>query len=160
LSEQEALTVVLGVGNELYRDEGVGVVVARQLALEELPPEVRVVEGALGGINLLFEMEGASLVIVLDAVDMGLPPGTVRAFTPEEVEVVPPAMVASLHQVGLGQVLELGQLIGVRPRVHIVGIQPEAVAPGFDLTDTVTQAIPEALRTVRRLLAEPVAPGQ
>lgn len=159
MSEQPPHTVVLGVGNELYRDEGVGVVVARLLAEEGTAPGVRVIEGALGGINLLFEMEGARHVIVVDAVDMGAPPGTVRTFTPEEVEVVPPAMVASLHQVGLGQVLELGQLIDVRPQVHIVGIQPEAVAPGFDLTETVARAVPEALASVRQLLAQPAEPG-
>ncbi len=158
MSEQPPHTVVLGVGNELYRDEGVGVVVARLLAEEGTAPGVQVVEGALGGINLLFEMEGAQRVIVVDAVDMGAAPGTVRVFTPQEVEVVPPAMIASLHQVGLEQVLELGQLIGVQPQVHIVGIQPEVVAPGFELTETVTQAVPEALAAVRRLLAQTAEP--
>lgn len=158
MSEQPPETVVLGVGNELYRDEGVGVVVARLLAQEGTAPEVRVVEGALGGINLLFEMEGARRVIVVDAVDMGAAPGTVRVFTPEDVEVVPPTMVASLHQVGLGQVLELGPLIGVQPQVHIVGIQPAEVAPGFELTETVTRAVPEALAAVRGLLAQAVEP--
>lgn len=149
----EDFTLVLGVGNELYRDEGVGVIVARLLARQTLPPGVRVVEGAVGGLDLLFEMEGAERVILLDAVDMGQPPGTVRVFTPEEVELELPGTVASLHQIDLAQVLALGQLVGVVPRVHIVGLQPGAVSPGFALTAAVSAAVPRAVRETRRLLA-------
>jgi len=68
--------VVIGVGNELLRDEGVGMVVARALQGEKLPPNVRVVEGGVGGLDLLFEMEGAERAIIVDAADMGLEPGS------------------------------------------------------------------------------------
>jgi hydrogenase maturation protease len=147
-------TVILGVGNELYRDDGVGVVVARALAADHLPPEVTVVEGHVGGINLLFEMEGASRVILIDAVQMDLAPGTVRVFRPDEVSTIQLQNMASLHQVGLGHVLELGRLLGLTDHIHIVGIQPLEVAAGLSLTPTVAQAVPEAVAAVKRLLAD------
>ena len=147
-----APTVVLGVGNELYRDDGVGVVVARELAATELPQGVTVVEGRVGGLDLLFDMEGASRVIIVDAVDMSQPPGTVLVFQPNEVNTINLETVASVHQIGLGHVLELGQLLGLTEHIHIVGIQPEEVAAGFALTQTVAGAVPEALQAVRRLL--------
>lgn len=152
MSNPTGPTVVLGVGNELYRDDGVGVVVARELAAGGLPADVTVVEGRVGGINLLFDMENASRVIIVDAVDMGLPPGTVRVFAPDEVSVAQLETVASLHQIGLGQVLELGQLLGLTDHIHIVGIQPQQTTPGLDLTATVARVVPEAVQTVRRLL--------
>jgi hydrogenase maturation protease len=150
-------TVVIGVGNELFRDEGVGVVVAREFAAAGAPEGVRVVEGAVGGLNLLFDMEGAARVVIIDAVDMGQPPGTVRVFTPEEVEMEGLPVVASLHQVGLSDVLELGPLVGVRPEVHIVGIQPAEVVPGFELTKTVAAVVSQAVSEVRRLCLEPLS---
>jgi hydrogenase maturation protease len=152
MSDATGPTVVLGVGNELYRDDGVGVVVARELAGCELPADVTVVEGCVGGINLLFDMEGASRVIIVDAVDMSLPPGTVRVFRPDEVSIAQLETVASLHQIGLGQVLELGQLLGLTEHIQIVGIQPQEATPGLALTETVARVVPEAVQTVRHLL--------
>lgn len=151
-------TVVLGIGNELYRDDGVGVVVARELAARGLPAGVEVIEGRVGGLDLLFEMEGAARVIIVDAVDLGLAPGTVRAFAPHEVDFSRLQAIASLHQVGLADVLELGRLLDLTPDIQIVGIQPEEVSAGFALTAAVTAAVPEAVQAVRDLLE--AAPGR
>jgi hydrogenase maturation protease len=158
--------VVLGVGNELYADDGVGVVAARELAAAGLPPEVEVVEGHVGGLDLLFDMEGADHVIIVDAVEMGHAPGEVVVFTPEEVKMLPPGTVSSLHHIGLEQVLEFAGLMGLTTRLHVVGIQPERVAPAFELTETATRAVPVAIQKVRQLLLEdglampePVAPA-
>ena len=148
-------TLVLGVGNELYRDEGVGVVVAREVAALGTPPGVRGVEGAVGGLNLLFDMEAAARVIIVDAVDMGLEPGAWRVFTPDDVHIAQMSRVASLHQIGLEHILEQGQVVGICPAVQIVGVQPAEVAPGFGLTDTVARMVPEAVRAVRQLLTGP-----
>jgi len=144
--------VVLGVGNELYADDGVGVVVARELTAYALPPTVQVVEGHVGGLDLLFEMEGASHVIIVDAVDMARPPGTVAVFTPDEVKLLPPGTIASLHHIGLEHVLELAGLVGVTPNLHVVGIQPARIEPDFALSETAAQAVPVAIAQVQELL--------
>lgn len=145
--------VVLGVGNELYRDEGVGVLVARALAQGPLPADVRVVEGAVGGLDLLWEMEQARHVIIIDAAEMGEGPGAIRVFAPDDVEMLQKTKVASLHEIGLAEVLEFGKLIEVCPRISIVGIQPEIVTPGFELSETVAQALPRAVEIVQGLVA-------
>ncbi len=156
---QAARTVVIGVGNGLYTDEGVGPAVVQRLVAEGVPEGVEVIDGAVGGLNLLFDMEGAARVVVVDAAQMGLEPGTVRVFTPEQVRLSGVPDVASLHHIGLKDVLELGALVGVTPEVHIVGVQPGRVAPGLELTAPVAAAVPRALEEVRRLCLPPGEPG-
>jgi hydrogenase maturation protease len=143
-------TVVLGVGSELYADDGVGV--ARALAATELPAGVEVIEGHVGGLDLLFDMEGADHVIIVDAVEMQREPGEVVVFTPDEVRLLPPGTVASLHHIGLEQVLEFARLVGLQARLHVVGVQPASVAPGLALTDAAARAVPVAVAQVRELV--------
>ncbi|MBU0606466.1 MAG: hydrogenase maturation protease [Armatimonadetes bacterium] len=149
-----ARVVVLGVGSELYTDDGVGVAVARELAGDALPPPVEVVEGHVGGLDLLFDMEGADHVIIVDAVAMGRAPGEVAVFTPAEVKMLPPGTICSLHHIGLEQVLEFAGLMGFDARLHVVGIQPESVSPGLGLSATAAAAVPVAIARVRQLLRE------
>lgn len=149
-----AKTVVLGVGNELYGDDGVGVVVARELSAELLPPHTVVIEGRVGGLDLLFDMEGAARVIIIDAVEMGLAPGTVKAFRTDEADFVNLQDLASLHEIGMDHVLKLGELVGLTSDIHIVGIQPLQVGAGFELTPVVAAAVPVAVRAVQWLLAD------
>jgi hydrogenase maturation protease len=149
----EPATVVLGVGNELMRDEGVGVAVARALAAHALSEGVRVVEGGVGGLDLLFEFDGADRVIIVDAAEMGLEPGAVRVFTPDDIEMGEPVRMTSLHGISLLDVLELGRLTGIEAEVVIVGIQPAEVAPGLGLTAAVEAAVGEAERLIADLLA-------
>lgn len=146
-------TVIVGVGNELLRDEGVGVVAARVLMNETLPPGVEVVEGGVGGFDVVFELEGRDRAIIIDAADMGAAPGTVRSFTLDEVDVEMLHSMASLHQVGLADVLHIGSLIGPLPEVHIIGVQPAEVAPGMGLSPQVGAAIEQVVAQVRRILA-------
>ena len=146
--------VVIGVGNELLRDEGVGVVVARALKGELLPAEVEVIEGGVAGLDLLFEMEGADRAVIVDAADMGLEPGAIRVFSPPELEFEGLAKLASLHHVSLLDVLELGKLTGLQTEVVIVGIQPAEVAPGTGLTPQVGEAVGRAVEEVKGLVGK------
>jgi hydrogenase maturation protease len=149
----EGRTVVLGVGNELCGDDALGVLVARALSHNPPPGGVQIVEAAVGGVDLLFDMEGAARAIIADAVDMGAEPGTLRVFRPDDVEAVLPGAVASLHHVGLAEVLKLGAAVGIQPEVWVVGVQPRGVRPGDELSPAVADAVPRAVAAVRRLLA-------
>jgi len=157
MPETVSETVVLGIGNELMRDEGVGVIAARALGAEHLPEGVQVVEGGTGGLDLLFELEGRSRAIIIDAVEMKAPPGTVRSFTLDEVDIDMAAPIASLHQIGLADVLEIGSLVGPMPEIHVVGVQPKEVAPGTGLTPEVGQAVSAVIEQVKHLLQLPAA---
>jgi len=146
-------TVVIGVGNELMRDDGVGSLVARRLQQEDLGPDVEVIEGGVGGLDLLFDLEGCARAIIIDAAHMGLEPGAVRLVAREEIEKrLEP--LHSLHQLGLHEVVELAQLTGLTAEVTVVAVEPGEVAPGLKLTPEVEAAVPEMIRLVRELVAE------
>jgi hydrogenase maturation protease len=151
--EENQGTLVLGVGNELMRDDGVGTFVARQLQAESLGPEVAVVAGATSGLDLIWEMEGYARVVLVDAARMGLAPGEVRQVPREEIEdrMVP---LRSLHELALHDVLDLAELSGIAPEVVVVAVEPAEVLPGEGLTPAVAAAVPEMLRLVRTLVTQ------
>jgi hydrogenase maturation protease len=156
----EKRVVVIGVGNELRRDDGVGVVVARRLRAHPLPASVEVLEGHTGGLNLLFDLEGAAWGIIIDAVDFGRAPGHVEVFEAEDADFVLAGRIASLHHVSLADVLELARATGLSCRITVVGIQPAETLPGEGLSEAVAARVDEVVEMVKGLLqqAEPLGP--
>lgn len=149
-------TLVVGVGNEMMRDEGVGVAVARALRAERLGKETRVLELGTRGFDLIYEMESAARVIVIDAVRAGREPGSVYVFEPEEARSIN-TRTSSLHGLDLLDVLELAAATGIRPQVMIVGVEPQEVAPGLGLSQRVERRLGEVVNRVRRLAEEETA---
>ncbi len=153
---------VLGIGNTIMGDDGLGVVALH--ALEgRVPPGVRLVDGGLFGLDLIAEVEGTTHLLVLDAVEAGRPPGSLVRL---EGEAVPAYFSAKLspHQIGIADVLALARLRGNAPQVVVVlGVQPARVEPSTELSPEVERAIPglveEALSTVISWLGEP-SPGR
>ncbi len=145
-------SIVLGIGNELMQDDGAGVFAARLLMQEQLPEDVRVVDGGIAGLDLLFEFEGFERAVIIDAADMGKEPGDVLTFKPDEVSVELLERIAWLHQVSLVEVLELGKALGPLPDVTVVGIQPKVVASGTELSPEVENSMPRIVAEVRRIL--------
>jgi len=141
--------VVLGVGNTLLGDEGFGVCVARELERRDVPCGVSVVEGGVGGFTLLDVIQEASKAIIVDAADMGMEPGSLRRFVPDEVVSVRDEGGFSLHQIGLLEVLELARALGRDLEVVIIGVQPETLEPMDGLSPTVQSKVSEAVKLVR-----------
>ncbi len=144
-------TIVIGVGNLLLTDEGVGVHAIRELQKEKIPPGVELIDGGVAGIGLIDLFQGAEKLILIDAAEMALPPGTAVRFTPEEIrsraDAEPPRF--SSHEVGLLEVLELvGALGQCPPEVVIIGIQPKEIAWGTDLTPDVNASLPRVVSLV------------
>ena len=151
--------LVLGIGNVLLRDEGVGVVVARRIeAAREsgdmvIPPDTRVVDGGTLGLDLLPMIEDADQVVMIDAVDLGQAPGTVSILRDETVQAALSGHV-SPHQIGVGDLVAAARLMGIMPpRFTLVGIQPGEIAIGLELTEPVAAAVDVAIDLVRRELA-------
>ncbi|MDO3377755.1 hydrogenase maturation protease [Geoalkalibacter halelectricus] len=147
------MTIILGLGNPLMGDDGVGIVAVERLAALDLPPGVEVVDGGTGGLTLLHLMEGAARVIFVDAVDMGRAPGAIACFDLNRVDVAEQGAL-SLHETGLPQVLALGRELGVLPRVILYGVQPACVAPGTRLSPNVKDALPELVGRILREVGE------
>jgi len=141
--------LVLGVGNVLMADDGIGVHVIRRLAAEHVPDGVRMVDGGTLGLDLLPMVADARALIVVDAVDMQEAPGTVRVLRGAELHSALGGHI-SPHQVGLGDLLAVGRLTGGLPdQLALVGIQPGVVEVGLELTAACAGAIPHAVAAVR-----------
>lgn len=150
-------------GNVLLADDGVGVAVAEQLLAEPLPPGVTVLEVGIGGIRVLQELlaGGVELLVVVDAVDLGRPAGTVVIQRPDVVDVSTLPVnerrdqLADTHLATPARLLLMAQGLGVLPAsTRVVGIQTtDTFEPRYGLSESAARAVPVAVAEVRRLLA-------
>jgi hydrogenase maturation protease len=147
-ASQEVL--VLGIGNLLMSDDGVGVHVVRQLSAQDPPQSgVRIVDGGTLGLDLLPLVADAEALVVVDAVDMAADPGTVRLLRGPELHAILGGHV-SPHQEGLGDLIAVGRLTDSLPELFtLVGIQPASVGVGIELSPECAAALPRALAAVR-----------
>jgi hydrogenase maturation protease len=147
--------VIIGVGNLLLKDEGVGVHVVQELQKKGLPSVVEVHDGGVAGIGLLDFFPGASKVLLIDAADMNRTAGTLVRFTPEEVAGKVERPRFSAHDIGLLEVLELARAIDQSPpQVVIFGIQPKEISWGTELSAEVQASIPGVMEAVLREIAQ------
>ena len=159
--------LVLGIGNVLWADEGFGVRAVEALHRAWVfPPEVRLLDGGTLGLGLYDDIAGASHVLVFDAIDCGLPGGTLKVLRDDEV----PAWGAqrlSPHQNGFNDVLALAQLGGRAPdHITAIGVQPVTLDDfGGSLRPEVRARLPEAVALAAQELSawgfapQPRAPG-
>jgi hydrogenase maturation protease len=146
--------VVLGIGNILLSDEGVGVRVVEALAAAgDWPAEVELIDGGTCGMEMLDQLEGLDLLVVVDCVRGGRAPGTPVVLRDE---AVPKFFRTKLspHQIGLADVLASLELTGRAPgETVIVGIEPESLALGMELTPAIAARLPELVDLTQAELA-------
>jgi len=139
--------VVLGVGNELMKDDGIGVHLARALAKENLTAPVEMIEGATI-LDCLPGGEPISKLVVVDAVCGGGEPGAIYRFTPDQIEAEANLMT-SVHQLGLLDSLKMSEMAGIKPReTVIIGVEPKEIAWGMELSPEIQGRLPEVMRLV------------
>jgi hydrogenase maturation protease len=149
--------VVLGVGNLLLSDEGVGVHVANKLMEMDLPPEVDVVEGGTDGFRLMNVVTGAARLIVVDAVKGGGPPGSIYRFDIKDAPTYPDEYKTSVHQIGILEVVHLSELIGKAPETTIIGVEPKSLDMGMELSPEVQAKVPRIIELVLEEVNRPAA---
>ncbi|MCK6561875.1 hydrogenase maturation protease [bacterium] len=120
----EKRTLILGLGNLLLTDEGIGIHVVRRLQRMLLPPAVEVLDGGTGGFELLTHCRGKKKIVIVDAVQIAAEPGAVFCFTTEEALQQPPPAF-SAHEGGVYELLHFLQTLRPPPEVIIYGIVPE-----------------------------------
>lgn len=134
--------LVLGLGNTIMTDDGFGVRVVDALASRyRLRGPVTLLDGGTLGLDLLPRLEGIAQLLIIDALEMQAPPGTVFRLEGEEV---PRAFASklSVHQMGVQDLLAVAELQGHLPQELVVwGVQPESIEMGTELTATTAAAI-------------------
>ncbi|WP_242157404.1 hydrogenase maturation protease [Aestuariivivens sediminis] len=149
--------LILGVGNYLMGNEGVGVHVIQEMATMKLPDNVDILDGGTGGFLLLHCFEAYKAVIFVDATLDGQKEGTISLIRPKFASDFPSAL--SVHDVGLKDMIEAVYLLENKPDIHLFTISINEVVPmSLELSTTVKQAIPrtidDIIKLTKRLTAE------
>jgi hydrogenase maturation protease len=152
---EEGRRVVLGLGNALNRDEGLGV-----SALGPLRARlggrggIELLDGGVLGMSLLPLVESCRCLLLLDAVDTGAPPGTVTVLAKDEIPLFARVKL-SLHQLGFQEVLEFAAVRGNLPeRLGLVGAQPADISTGIGLSPAVEAVLPAVVERAVAVLEE------
>ena len=143
-------TTIVGVGNCLMKDDGVGVHVARALTDLPLPKGVKVIDAGTDP-DVAFDLEGIDRVIVVDATRGGEAPGTIYRFS-EDVGVDLNERRRACHDMGLLQTLRDIAAVGESPEVVVIGIEPDDLDWGLDLSSVVGKAVPRVVAIVQQEL--------
>ncbi len=152
----DARILVLGIGNLLWADEGWGVRVVEELhRRHDFPPSVRLMDGGTQGIYLVHHLCEADILVVFDAVDYGLPPGTLKLAEDGAVPRFLGAKKMSLHQTGFQEVIAMAEMLGRCPaNMLLIGVQPAELEDyGGSLREETRAQVPAAIAHALAYLA-------
>ena len=146
---------VLGLGNVLMGDDGLGPVAVRTFEAEYVvPPDVQVVDLGTPGLDLLPWLADLDQVILVDAVKSDLPPGSVRLYEKADLLRYPPTARVGPHDPGVKDALRALEFAGRAPReVALIGVVPESTAMCLELTPTIQAAVRRAVVAIAITLA-------
>lgn len=139
--------LVVGVGNLLLQDEGIGVHVIQALHEKGVPADVELLDMGTATMNIAFYLEGVQKVVIVDALKAGQPPGTIYRCGPEDLVGLEGGPV-SLHDLGVVEALSMSKKLGHSPEVVIIGVEPKTVDWGMELTDEIKEQMPKIIATV------------
>jgi hydrogenase maturation protease len=137
-----ATHVVLGLGNTLHTDDGIGPQAIERLRSDvRVPADVALIEGGTLGLELLTYIWDCSYLLVLGAVDVGQPPGTLVRMSSQEVQTLPGK--GSVHQMGVADLLVALLVLASRtPEIVLLGVQPASTDWGTELSPAVAAVLP------------------
>lgn len=140
---------VIGLGNPLMGDDGLGVLATQRLREEwHIPPEVELIDGGTWGMKLLPAIEDAESLLLIDAIDFGMPPGTDIELDRNEIPRAF-ALKVSPHQIDVAEVLALGELRNRLPdRMVALGLQPEKIEFGAPLSRRVAERMDSLIANI------------
>ncbi|QGU32929.1 HyaD/HybD family hydrogenase maturation endopeptidase [Thermochromatium tepidum] len=146
--------LLLGLGNLLLSDEGVGVQVVRRLERDyRFEPAIRLIDGGTSGLDLLPLFADHRRILMIDAIALAAPPGQIAVLRDAEIRsALSPRL--SVHHLGLSDLLALAQWLDDGPtEIVLVGIVPECLELGLELSPSVAAAIPAVIEQVGAILS-------
>jgi len=144
-------TVIIGIGNILLQDDGVGVHVIKQLENEKLPSTIELVDGGTSTLDTLGFFLDFRKVIVVDCLRAGLKPGTIYKIKPEDIKNYQKENL-SIHDVQILDVARMANMMNKYPEVVIFGIEPEKIALDLEMTEIMVSKIPEIISNIKKEL--------
>lgn len=149
MHDSTARILVLGIGNILMGDEGIGVHVVRYLQEQDLPESVACLDGGTGSFQLLEPLQLADRIIMIDATIDGGPPGRVRRLTPRFSKDYPPSLTA--HDIGLKDLLDAYYLLGEPQDVILFAVSISPLSElSIELSSHLAGCVPEIAKSIRR----------
>jgi hydrogenase maturation protease len=146
-----ARILVMGVGNVLMGDEGVGVHAVRRLEQRDWPAGVSLLDGGTGGFHLLSHLGHCDVLVMIDATLDGRPPGTVSVTEPRYASDFPKAL--SAHDIGLKDLVDSAAILDMMPRIVLVTVSVAGLQPmQLTMSGDVEASVPEVEATVARLV--------
>lgn len=147
LNAQQRL-IVLGVGNLLLCDEGLGIHAIRELQKLNFPPQVVFIDGGTTGFELIQLFHEGGAAIIIDCIDAGAEPGTILRLKAEEIELEPDRHHLSVHEFDLKHAMYIAKMKGMLPPTVIYGIQPGEITWGLELSPPVRRQLPSLVSLV------------
>ena len=148
--EMNRRVLVVGLGNLIMKDEGIGPRIIEEFKhRQEDFCGVDFVDAGTGGMSLLHIIENREEVIFIDCAEMGMKPGEIKKFEPAEVQSLNNQPSTSLHQADLLKIIGISKQLDQYPgKITIFGIQPEIIAPGRELSETLSSKLPDYIREI------------
>jgi len=147
---------VIGIGNSLRGDDGVGPAVVARLARGSLPDGVELIDGGEAGLGLVGLMEDAARVVLIDAAEMGADPGTFRVFGLDEALVKGEMSGCCIHNARAGAAIQMAKALGcLPPDVTVVGVQPKQMGWGMAFSPEVSRSLHRVVEAVLEILGSP-----
>lgn len=141
--------LVLGIGNILLGDEGLGVrATERFKEAYGFGPDVACLDGGTSGLGLLSYIRDFSHIVIVDAVSASGRPGDIIRIPGDTVESLPALKSSSAHQVGVRDLLSIARFEGLCPEVTVIGIIPADISPSLELTPEARSALPAAAEAI------------
>ena len=142
---------IIGVGNPLRGDDGVGPKLIQALRQHD-GPSLELIDGGSDALGILEYLEGRSRVCIVDACRMGLSPGAVRMFEPQDATAVMAPDQISLHGLGLAEALNMASALQMLPHeLKIIGIEPQTIQFNGELSEPVQQGLKTAMDLILTL---------
>jgi hydrogenase maturation protease len=147
MNENTPRIVIIGVGNLLMKDEGIGIHAIQALEKLGLPKDIKIVDGGTSP-DLIAHTQAGEKMIIIDAAKAGGEPGTIYRFKPEDL-AAERAALASAHEMGVVENLALMGITGSKPtEVIIIGVEPGEIDWGMELSPTLRDRIPKIIEVV------------
>ncbi|MFH1957817.1 MAG: HyaD/HybD family hydrogenase maturation endopeptidase [bacterium] len=143
--------IVLGLGNILLKDEGIGVHIAQEMVKKSLPENVKVIDAGTASLYAFSKLKNINKLIIVDAVRGGKKPGTVYRMDSRDLPApaCPDSAYLSLHHINVSNVLRITEKMGNVPEeTVIIGVEPKEIDWGMELTPDIKQKVPDIVNTV------------